>query len=80
MGTRIRINQLFIEMYYILLRSDLIPKGFDDGLIFTVLDYLPRRVNDHKQHTVLLEDYNFKYANKGRSVQTLEAIALLESI
>eukprot|EP01084_Bolivina_argentea_P184667 318489_1 len=71
---QVRLNILFIDIYYLILNGTL-TKQFDDRLIFEILDFLPRIINDNNNYTLLLEDYKFKNAIKGRDVDILKKIA-----
>eukprot|EP01083_Nonionella_stella_P008578 24769_1 len=71
---QIRLNILSIDTYHCFINGSL-SQRFDDRLIFTVLDFLPRTIDDGKNHTLLLENYQFKNSIKGRDVDRLQQIA-----
>ena len=71
---QIRLNIRHIDIYYAILNGEM-TKSLDDRLIFEILDFLPRQVNDVNGDTLLLEDYKFKNMIKGRDIDRLKQIA-----
>ena len=75
MGIQIRLNILFIDIYYTILNGDL-TNSLPDRIIYDILDFLPRKIDYFERKTLLLlEDWNYKNSTKKRDVETLEKIA-----
>lgn len=71
---QIRLNIKHIDIYYAILNGE-ITNLLDDRIIFDILDFLPREINDKNGYTLLLQDYKFKNMIKGRDIDRLKQIA-----